>query len=335
MNRRAVALLVAALAGAALLARGTLFRGTREGDVLAASGTVEATEAQLGFQTPGRIAEVRVREGDAVRAGDTLAVLDRGELLARHAQALAQLAAARAQLAELEAGARPEERAVAREALRAATQQFEDARRDLERVRRLHEAGALAREALDKAQLAYDVTESRRSQAEEQQRLVLTGPRAERIAAQRALLAQAEATVRQADAALGNAVIVAPFAGVVSIRHREPGETAPAGGPVLTLTNLDDRWVRIYIPEDAVGAVALGQHADITADTYPGRRYGGAVAFIASQAEFTPRNVQTQEERVKLVYAVKVRITDDPALELKPGVPADVVLRRAAPAGGP
>ena len=122
-------------------------------------------------------------------------------------------------------------------------------------------------------------------------------------------------------------MIRAPFDGVVTVKGREMGETVPAGAPVVTIMDLSDRWVRIYIPEDQVGAVRLGQHAEITADTYPGRRYAGQVSFIASQAEFTPRNVQTREERVKLVYAVKVKITQDPTLDLKPGVPADVTLQ--------
>jgi HlyD family secretion protein len=95
---------------------------------------------------------------------------------------------------------------------------------------------------------------------------------------------------------------------------------------VLTIMNPDDRWVRIYVAEDRIGAVHVGQAAQITADTYPDKRYGGQVSFVASQAEFTPRNVQTREERVKLVYAVKVRITQDATHDLKPGVPADVRL---------
>jgi HlyD family secretion protein len=111
------------------------------------------------------------------------------------------------------------------------------------------------------------------------------------------------------------------------VKDREPGETVGAGAPVLTVMNLEDRWVRIYIREDRVGAVHLGQEAIITADTYPDKTYRGTVAFIASQAEFTPRNVQTTEERVKLVYAVKVRITQDSTYDLKPGIPADVRLQ--------
>jgi HlyD family secretion protein len=103
-----------------------------------------------------------------------------------------------------------------------------------------------------------------------------------------------------------------------------------AGAPVLTVMNPGDRWVRIFIREDRIGAVHLGQGATITADTYPDRTYPGEVVFIASEAEFTPKSVQTSEERVKLVYALKVRITGDPARELKPGVPADVRLEPSA-----
>jgi HlyD family secretion protein len=152
------------------------------------------------------------------------------------------------------------------------------------------------------------------------------GPRIERIEAQRAAVAAAQATVQQVNAMLGNAVIRAPFDGVVTVKDREIGETVSPGAPVLTVTNLNDRWVRIYIPETSIGAVHLGQGATITADTYKGRVYRGEVSFIASEAEFTPKNVQTKDERVKLVYAVKVRITSDSTYDLKPGIPADVQL---------
>jgi HlyD family secretion protein len=117
-----------------------------------------------------------------------------------------------------------------------------------------------------------------------------------------------------------------PFPGVVTIKHREPGETVSPGLPVLTVMDPQDRWVRIYVREDRIGEVQLGQEATITSDTYPDRSYRGEVIFIANESEFTPRNVQTTEERVKLVYAVKVRITEDPTHDLKAGIPADVVL---------
>jgi len=262
-----------------------------------------------------------------VRAGDTLAVIDRTELLARRAQADAQLAAARALLAEMERGSRPEELAQAREADSLAGARFADAQRDLGRTQQLLRDGAVSQEAADKARLAVDVARSQREQAAQQLALVKAGPRAERITAQRAVVDQGEAMIRQMSAQLANAVVIAPFDGVVTVRQRQPGETVAPGAPVLTVANLGDRWVRIYIAEDRLGAIALGEAATITTDTYKDKHYTGEVSFIASQAEFTPRNVQTTEERVKLVYAVKVRVTGDTENALKPGMPADVVLQ--------
>ena len=158
------------------------------------------------------------------------------------------------------------------------------------------------------------------------------GVRRERVAAQQGVVMQAEGAVKQVNATLANATIVAPFTGVVTVRNHEPGETVAAGAPVLTLSNLAERWVRVYIPENRIGAVRLGEQATITTDTYKGRTYQGAVSFIATQAEFTPRNVQTPEERVKLVYAVKLRIVGDTAVDLKPGMPADVTFSAGASA---
>lgn len=300
-------------------------------DSLTASGTVEATEAQLGFQAAGRIENITVREGDRVKAGEELAYLDRTETLARRQQALAQVAAARALLLELERGFRKEEIAQARAALTAAAERLNDAQRDLERTRRLFEGGAVSQEAYDKAKVALDLVRAQYEQAQEQMRILETGPRMEKIEAQRAQVAQAEASVRTYDAILANMTLRAPFDGVVSVRHREPGEIVQAGSPILTVMNPDDRWVRIYIPENRIGAVRLGQPARITADTYPDKTYQGEVIFIASEAEFTPKTVQTVEERVKLVYAVKVRITGDPSYDLKPGMPADVRLDLGKP----
>lgn len=278
MNRRAViVVLVAVVAGAGVYA-GTRYFRTRGTSALVASGTVEATEAQLGFQVPGRIEEVSVHEGDRVTKGQVLARLDPRETEARLAQAQAQAQAARVRL--------------------------DEAARDLRRAHALLGGGAIGREAYDKAQVGYKVAHSDEEQA--------------------------RAQVAVLDVMLTNMRIRASFDGIVSIRHHEPGEVVSAGTPILTIMNPNDRWVRIYIAENRLGAVHLGQQAAITTDTYPNKRYGGDVIYIASQAEFTPKNVQTAQERVKLVYAVKVQITRDPDFELKPGMPADVRLAPAA-----
>ncbi len=274
---------------------------------------------------------IAVREGDAVDSAAELAWLDRAELLAQRRAAQAQVAAARAALSELESGFRAEEIAQGRAAVRAAEQRLNNARRDYQRTLRLHAGGAVSRQALDHQETALELAEADFQSATEQLRILETGPRAERVAAQRAMLAQAEAQVGQVEAALANAIIRAPFAGRVTVRHREPGESVQPGAPVFTLQNPDDRWVRIYVREDEAGRIAIGQRATITADSYPDREYEGRVIFIATAAEFTPRNVQTTEERVKLVYRVKVQIVGDPRYDLKPGLAADVVLETEAP----
>jgi HlyD family secretion protein len=301
-------------------------RNAGPGGALVASGTVEATDAQLGFQAPGRVVSIAPREGDRVTAGQELARLERSELEARRAQAEAQVDAARAALAELERGSRQELIAQARAALAAAADRRADAERDVARTRRLFDGGAVSRETLDKAQTAVDVARSQQTQAGEQLRLLQAGPSRETKEAARAQVAQAQAAVQGVDATLGNTVLAAPFDGVVTVRHREPGEIVPAGTPVLTVMDPRSRYVRIYIPENRVGAVRVGSRATITADTYPGKTYPGEVSFIASEAEFTPKSVQTTEERVRLVYEVKVRVTGDPGFDLKPGLPADVRL---------
>ncbi|HUF75483.1 MAG TPA: HlyD family efflux transporter periplasmic adaptor subunit [Longimicrobiales bacterium] len=293
---------------------------------LVASGTVEATDADLGFQAPGRVQTIDAREGDAVAAGTELARLDTRELEAGLAAARAQVDAAEARLAELERGARPQEVATTQAAARSAEQRADEARREAERARTLFEGGAISRQALDRAETALRVATAALDQAREQHGLLVEGPRVETIRAQRAAVAQARANVERAEAALANAVVRAPFAGVVTVRHREPGEAVTPGAPVLTLLDRDDRWVRIYIRGDQIGLVQLGMAAAIRSDTYPDRAYEGEVVFIGSEAEFTPRNVQTTEQRTRLVYPVKVRITGDPGFELKPGVPADVTL---------
>ncbi|MDH5760643.1 MAG: HlyD family efflux transporter periplasmic adaptor subunit [Gemmatimonadota bacterium] len=325
--RIVVPIMAVALAATWLVVRGRQANGT----AVHASGTVEATEADLGFQLPGRVDEIFHREGDAVTRGTVLARLDTRELEASRASATAQLDAASARLRELRRGARPEEVAQAEAAARSTRQRADEARSEAERARRLHEGGAISRQLLDQAETALQVSEAALDQAEQTLALVREGPRVETIQAQEALVAQARAQVSRAEAVLGNAIIHAPFDGVVTLRHREPGETVAPGAPVLTLLDPDDRWVRIYVPGDRIGRIAIGMEASITADTYPDRTYGGVVTFIGSEAEFTPRNVQTAEARTKLVYPVKIRITGDTAFELKPGIPADVVLLERAP----
>ena len=299
--------------------------------VLVASGTVEATEADVGFGVGGRIVDVAVEEGERVAAGQALARLDAEELQARLAAAQAQVGVAGAQLDELRSGPRVEEVAQARAGVAAAAEQLAEARRTAERARALYEAGAVSQQEQEQAATQVSVLEARQAQATEQLRALELGTRRERVAAGTSQLRQAEAAAAQARAALAHATATSPWAGLVTERHREPGETVGAGVPVVTVLNPADRWVRVYIGEADIGRVVPGQRATIHADGLD-TPFDGHVIHVASEAEFTPRNVQTPDERSRLVYAVKVRIDGDPELRLKPGMPVDVRLR--ADAGG-
>jgi HlyD family secretion protein len=329
MNKRLRIVIPAVVVVTAVVVWLLVRNGAGEAGVIQASGTVEATEADLGFQLAGRVAEVVPQEGDVVSGGQELARLDLADQEAARSAAQAQVDAAEARLSELKRGARPEELAQSEAVARAAAERSDDALRDAERTRRLFEGGAVSRQALDKVETALQVAEAARDQADEALAMVRRGPRAETIRAQEAVVDQAKANLARAEAMLANGVIAAPFPGRITVRHREPGETVAPGAPVLTLLDPEDRWVRIYVREDQIGAVQVGMAATIFSDTYPDKTYPGEVAFIGSEAEFTPRNVQTTEERIKLVYPVKVRITDDPGFELKPGIPVDVTLRAA------
>jgi HlyD family secretion protein len=152
------------------------------------------------------------------------------------------------------------------------------------------------------------------------------GPTAEEVAIAEAQVRQAEAAVRIVDAEIARLTLTAPMDGIVTSRSAQVGETATAGMPLLTIANLDEVTLVIYVPETRVGQVSLGEEVEVRVDSFPGRVFVGEVANIAGEAEFTPRNVQTQEERVNLVFAVKVRIPN-PGHLLKPGLPADATLQ--------
>ena len=304
-----------------------IYRTTSAADntgAILASGTVEATQAELGFQLAGRLQSLSVREGDKVSAGAELALLERDDLLAQREVAKAQVAAAQAVLSELVAGSRREEIAHARAALTVATERRNAASRDVDRLKPLADQSLISKQAFDNQTTALAIANGEVTKAKEELQILETGPRSERIAAQRASLAQAAATVQRIEAQLAQTSLEAPFAGTVTVRHREPGEALSPGTPVLTVRNFDDRWVRIYVPGDEVGKLTLGQAAKIIGDADPTKAYAGTISYIASVAEFTPRNVQSTKDRVKLVYEVRVRITGDAMVDLKPGLPADV-----------
>ena len=159
-------------------------------------------------------------------------------------------------------------------------------------------------------------------QAEQQYTLVKKGPRSEDIAQGLARYEQSQQGQALAQTQLGYTTLTAPFSGVVLSVNVEPKEYVAPGTAVATLGNLAEVWLRAYVEETDLGRVKVGQKAMLTTDTFPGRKYEGRVSFLASEAEFTPKSVQTKKERVKLVYRIKIDVPN-PSMELKPGMPAD------------
>jgi HlyD family secretion protein len=170
------------------------------------------------------------------------------------------------------------------------------------------------------------VAEERRNEARENLLLVEEGPRREQVEQARARVRQAKEALELARTRLSYATIASPLSGIVLSKNVEPGDYVSAGTPVVTIGDLSDVWMRAYIEETDLGRVKTGQPVDVTTDSYPGKTYAGRISFIAPQAEFTPKSVQTRKERVKLVYRIKVAIAN-PSMELKPGMPADGVIR--------
>jgi len=178
------------------------------------------------------------------------------------------------------------------------------------------------------------VTQARAALANAEAGYTVVSQRRQDLAAAKAALVQAQAALQYQRVLLGYTIIVSPINGVVLTQNNQEGEVVAAGGAVYTIVNPDDMWLRVFIPEDQIGRVRLGQQAHITVDTFPGRSFPAQVSAISTRAEFTPINVQSRENRVKLVYGVKLQIPN-PYGELKPGMPADATLYvGSAPAVG-
>ena len=276
----------------------------------------------VSFKIPGRVEQRLVSEGETVKTGQVIARLDDKDLFQEAAQRQAQVAAAQAFLTELDRGSRPEEIAQAEAVLERAQADGERGRTEWERQKILYEREVISAREYDLAKTTYDGALARIREAREALTLVRKGPRQEKIDQARANREQSRQALALAETRKGYAILFSPLSGIVLSDNIEPGEYVSPGTPVLTLGDLTHLYLRAYINETDLGKVKLGQKVRITTDTFPNKDYQGRITFIASQAEFTPKNVQTQKERVKLVYRIKVDIPN-PNMELKPGMPAD------------
>jgi HlyD family secretion protein len=309
-----------------------LWRDARKApaDRLQVSGNIEVTEVALSFKIAGRVLSRFAAEGERVARDQVVALLDAADLEHEVALKKAELAAANAQLAEFQAGFRTEEVAQAKAALAASLAEAQNAKENFERQQRLFRENVIPEKEYDAAVTAHRVAVQALREAEERLALQERGNRPEQIARAQAQVDQAEAALASASTRFNYATLRSPLTGIVLTENIEPGEYVQPGTPVITVGNIEEVWLRAYINETDLGRVKVGQEAWLVTDTYSDKQYRGRVTFIASEAEFTPRQVQTDRQRVKLVYRIKIT-APNPQMELKPGMPADAIIMLREP----
>ncbi|MDD2540204.1 MAG: efflux RND transporter periplasmic adaptor subunit [Desulfuromonadaceae bacterium] len=311
---------------AAVIVYFLLHQKTYDSGILLSSGNVEVTEVDLGFKTSGRVESLMTDEGLRVAAGGTVATLDHSELLRQMEVQQAVIDSNSAKLLELQQGSRTQEIKSAKAITASAAADLEKTQKDIERDGMLFKNGAISAQQRDTSKRAFDVAKAQYDHALQNESLVKEGPRREILKASEAQVRQARAQLSVYREQLIDMNLITPVQGVVLRKNVEAGETVIAGTPIFTIGDLEHPWVKIYVKENKLGLVKLGQKGEVRVDSYPGKVFTGTVTYISSEAEFTPKNVQTQEERVKLVFGVKVSV-DNPHQELKPGMPADVTIR--------
>jgi HlyD family secretion protein len=290
------------------------------------SGTIEMTNIIISSKASGEIERVLMDEGNIVRAGDTLAIIDNEILLLQLDQAKAMKKAARAKLDLVLSGARSEDINQAKQLQKQAEVNYSLAKTNLSRFNKLFNERVITRAQLDEIETKYQITLSQYNAAQANYEKLQNISREEEIEVAKANYAKAEASERLIMKQIEDTYVISPISGQVVESFFEMGESVTFMSSLFKVSNQSTAELVVYISETMLGKVKLGQKVDVTNDTYPDKVYEGTVVYISTEAEFTPKNIQTKDERTKLVFAVKIEL---PNLdyELKAGMPADAVIK--------
>ncbi len=330
-----VFVLIGALAGAGIW----LWRfnhGKSRDNTLVLYGNVDIRQVELAFNDSQRIATMLVREGDRVKKGQLLAILETERLEYAVARFEGQVESQKQVVARLLAGSRPEEIRKARADTDAAIAQAANAALLAQRRGPLAAQNAVSKEEAEIAKYNAQATEAQLKSARETLQLAVIGPRVEDIASAKASFKALEADLALAKKELADAYLYAPSDGIIQDRILEPGDMVTPQKPVYTIALIDPLWVRAYVSEQDVGKLRPGMLAEVTTDSFPGKHYRAWVGFLSPTAQFTPKTVETTEIRTSLVYQVRVYVCN-PEDELRLGMPATVHIRLDQPRqnGGP
>jgi len=300
------------------------------------SGTAETTKVRLSFKTSGRISKIIFDEGDNITEKDVVAILDSTDEKLNIAAAEANLEYNNAMLAEVLAGSRKQEirnakaaMDIAKAKVRNAETELSQASTDRDRFKSLYADNGISKRTYELYETAYkkalNNTEEAKAatrKANETLSLAIEGARSEAIAKAKAMVSISEQSLIQSKQRLEYTNLISPISGKVLTRVAEDGEFIQTGAVVLTIANIKDLWVRGFVSESYLGKIKIGQEVVIKTDSYPDKEYLGKITYISDEAEFTPKSVQTYDERINFMYMIKVTTGNDD-MELKQGMPVE------------
>ena len=289
------------------------------------TGTIEVTKVDIVPKISGYLAAINVTEGDRVGKGTLLAQIESKDYLLQLEHDQAALAGAEAILEDLRKGARTEELEQAAAQAAAAASVYRKSERDWRRYAALYDDGAVSRQQYDEAENAVTVAERQLEAAEAALRLLEKGTREDQLAAQQEEVKRCEALVQQSERNVAYTELTSPVDGLVLTKNYETGEYVTSGAAVMTVADMSDCWVKIYLPSEMLGKIVYGQQVKVRIDAFPDRDFSGSINEISDQAEYTPRQSITARERANMVFYVKVRL-DNETVIFKPGMIADVML---------
>jgi HlyD family secretion protein len=287
-----------------------------------ATGTIETVNVVLSSKTSGEIKELRINEGEKVKLGDTVMIIDTETLQLQLKQQESGAQMSRAQLDLLRNGARKEDISLAESSLNQAQVNFKQAKSDLERLQKLYQTQTITKKQYDDAASHFDLMNDQLSSAKENFIKIKNYARPEEIKQAEAKLNQSRASADLIKKNINDSYIVSPLNGIVVKKYFEVGETVSPMSSLVKISDLTNIELYIYVTELELGKIKLGQKAEVSVDAFKDKKFEGKVTYISPEAEFTPKNIQTKDERTKLVFAVKIELPN-PDFELKSGMPAD------------
>ncbi|MFA5383824.1 MAG: HlyD family efflux transporter periplasmic adaptor subunit [Eubacteriales bacterium] len=290
---------------------------------LTATGTIEATQVDLCSKVAGTLQSLTINEEDSVKKNQIIGIISRNDLVAQKERDALGVLKAQAQLDDLVSGAREQEIEDAKTGVQIAQTNYDQAKRDFERSENLYQQGALSESEFEKGKTNLNQLQNQIDLANSKLKQLQSGSRPDAIKAARAELERSEAVLKYSEAMLEDTKITSPIDGTVLIKNFEQGEFIQAGAPLAGIANLNDMWIKVYISTDDLPKIKLGQKVKFTVSGSTAV-YSGVIEEISDRGEYTPKTIQTKQERTNVVFGVKIRVNSENGV-LKPGMPADVV----------